>query len=171
MAKHIVDENEGTGYHNYQPNQRVRIVLVALALPADQEEAIVADYNSAILTGAMSASDAVLLDWRYIVPLEQSPIVTLGSDPSEDDAFLIAEKLGLLQLADALPKLYLMPTYNGHADDAEGPFFDEAARLRRARHLHGKIEDGVYFRLDVYRHIAPFMQAYSNGDLEREETA
>ena len=69
------------------------------------------------------------------------------------------------------PKLYLVPTYAGRADDAEGPFFDEDARLRRARHLHGKIEDGVYYRLDVYRHIAPYMQAYSNGALEGEEAA
>ena len=82
----------------------MRIILVALALPADEEESIVADHNSAMLTGAMCASDA-MLDWRSSFRSNKARLLP-GLNPSEDDAFQIADELGLLHDVVRMPGVY-----------------------------------------------------------------
>jgi hypothetical protein len=72
---------------NYTPHQAARIVTIQVAVSAATGIDEIADCFTGILTDAMCDTDTLVLDWQYLTPLEESPVVTLGADPDEGDAF------------------------------------------------------------------------------------
>ena len=72
--------------HKIQTNQKVRILQLEIAIPADAIDAEVRDEISALLTGAGIADlGGNLLDWRY-TGAERA--ATAGDDPQEGEIFI-----------------------------------------------------------------------------------
>jgi hypothetical protein len=77
--------------HKLQPNQKVRILTLQIAVPADEKPSVVADELSEMLTGAIAKETSNILDWQYVLPdggPETGNIVTVPDDPEEGEAFL-----------------------------------------------------------------------------------
>jgi len=71
--------------YKIQANQKIRILQLEIAVPADAEDAEVRDEISALLTGAgIAALDGNLLDWRY-TGIERQAFA--GDDPLEGEIF------------------------------------------------------------------------------------
>jgi hypothetical protein len=84
--------------HNVQPNQKVRILQVEIAVPANAEDSEVRDEISALLTEAGLASpESHLLDWRY-TGIERSVIAS--DDPHEEAIF--TSNAGNMELPGAI---------------------------------------------------------------------
>ncbi|MFZ5903189.1 MAG: hypothetical protein ACOYZ8_06540 [Chloroflexota bacterium] len=72
--------------HAVQPNQRVRILTLQIAVADDADPDSVADEISELLSENGICSDAShILDWRYLT--EYQPVVTAGDDPEEGEVF------------------------------------------------------------------------------------
>ena len=77
--------------HKLQPNQKVRILTLQIAVPADADSSVVADELSELLTGATADEASNILDWQYVLPHggpETGNTVTVSDDPQEGEAFL-----------------------------------------------------------------------------------
>ncbi|MEW6405105.1 MAG: hypothetical protein AB1649_25190 [Chloroflexota bacterium] len=71
--------------HKTQANQKVRILQLEIAVPADAVDAEVRDEISALLAGAgIVALDSNLLDWRY-TGVERE--IVASDDPQEGEIF------------------------------------------------------------------------------------
>ena len=71
--------------HKTQADQKVRILQLEIAVPADVEDAEVRDEISALLSEAgIAALDGNLLDWRYTGIERQA---SAGEDPQEGEIF------------------------------------------------------------------------------------
>ena len=71
--------------HKTQTNQKVRILQLEIAVPADAEDAEVRDEISALLTEAgIAALDGNILDWRYT---DVERVVTAADNPQEGEIF------------------------------------------------------------------------------------
>lgn len=73
--------------HYYKPNQRVKVITLQIAVPANLDENEIADGIISIMTGSQNE---FLLDWRYKDPKKQvDKIVTMSKEPEEGEAFLL----------------------------------------------------------------------------------
>lgn len=82
--------------HNVEPGQKVKIVTIEIAVPADMDEGALADGISALLTeSGICAQDTPeggtgikpwVLDWRY-VDQGMPDIVVASDDPEEGEIF------------------------------------------------------------------------------------
>ncbi|MBU1749192.1 MAG: hypothetical protein KKA73_16020 [Chloroflexi bacterium] len=71
--------------HNVQPNQKVRIVQLEVAVPGDADPGEIADLFSNMLSGALVLEpDGLILDWAY-TGLQR--YVTAPADPAEGEVF------------------------------------------------------------------------------------
>lgn len=71
--------------HKVQENQKVRIIPIEIAVPADADEAEVADEISALLSESGTAnSESAILDWRRV---DRERLVQVGADPEEGEVF------------------------------------------------------------------------------------
>jgi hypothetical protein len=72
--------------HAVAQHQRVRILTIQIAVPADADPDSVADEISTLLTeNGICSDDSHILDWRYLT--EYQPVVTAGEDPDEGEVF------------------------------------------------------------------------------------
>jgi hypothetical protein len=77
--------------HKLQPNQKVRILTLQIAVPADEKPSVIADELSEMLTGAIAEETSNILDWQYVLPdggPKTDNVVTVPDDPEEGEAFL-----------------------------------------------------------------------------------
>lgn len=73
--------------HKVQPNQKAKLIVIELAVPADTPDAEVSDEISAILTEkGICDPQSSILDWRYIT--EYRPVVKAGDYPDECEIFV-----------------------------------------------------------------------------------
>ena len=71
--------------HKVQTNQKIRILQLEIAVPADAEDAEVCDEISALLTEAgIAALDGNILDWRYTGAERE---IVASDDPREGEIF------------------------------------------------------------------------------------
>ena len=71
--------------HKTQADQKVCILQLEIAVPADAEDAEVRDEISALLTEAgIAALDGNILDWRYTSAERE---IVAGDDPQEGEIF------------------------------------------------------------------------------------
>ena len=71
--------------HKVQTNQKIRILQLEIAVPADAEDAEVCDEISALLTEAgIAALDGNILDWRYTGAERE---IVASDDPQEGEIF------------------------------------------------------------------------------------
>ena len=74
--------------HKVTPGQKVRILTVQLAVPADANPSSVADEMTDLLTGATAEDTSNILDWQYLgCTPETGEIVTAADDPEEGEIF------------------------------------------------------------------------------------
>lgn len=72
--------------HAVQPNQRVRILTLQIAVADDADPDSVADEISELLSeNGICAEDSHILDWRYLT--EYQPVVTASDNPEEGEVF------------------------------------------------------------------------------------
>ncbi len=72
--------------HAVQPNQRVRILTVQIAVAADSDPDSVADEISELLSeNGICAEGSLILDWRYLT--EYQPVVTASDHTEEGEVF------------------------------------------------------------------------------------
>jgi hypothetical protein len=77
--------------HKVQPNQKVRILTLQIAVPESARPSRVADELSEMLTGAIADRNSHVLDWQYVLPHggpETSNIVMASAAPEEGEVFL-----------------------------------------------------------------------------------
>lgn len=73
--------------HKVKPKQKVRIVSISIAVPADVAKGKVADEISALLSENGAANpDSIVLDWMYLTDIERSAIAPEG-DVQEGEIF------------------------------------------------------------------------------------
>jgi hypothetical protein len=74
--------------HKVKPGQKVRILTIQIAVPADTDPSMIADEMSEMLTGATSDARSNILDWQYqgCTPA-QGEIVIASGDPEEGEIF------------------------------------------------------------------------------------
>ena len=72
--------------HKVQPNQKVRLFAIEIAVPADAELESVFDEISALLTeNGMCNNDSHILDWHYLI--DYQPVIEAGVDVEEAEIF------------------------------------------------------------------------------------
>ncbi|MBI3340139.1 MAG: hypothetical protein HY022_08415 [Chloroflexi bacterium] len=72
--------------HAVQPNQRVRILTIQIAVADDADPESVADEISELLSeNGICAEGSHILDWRYLT--EYQPAVTASDNPEEGEVF------------------------------------------------------------------------------------
>jgi hypothetical protein len=72
--------------HAIQSNQRIRILIIQIAVPDDAEPDAVADELSWLLSENGICSDSSnILDWHYLT--EYQPQVIAGDKPEEGEVF------------------------------------------------------------------------------------
>jgi hypothetical protein len=72
--------------HAVQPEQRVRILTIQMAVPDEADLDAVADEISELLSeNGMCCEGSHILDWRYLT--EYQPVVTASEDPKEGEIF------------------------------------------------------------------------------------
>ena len=72
--------------HAVQPNQRVRILTIQIAVADDADPDSVADEISELLSENGICNDGShILDWRYLT--EYQLVVTASGDPEEGEVF------------------------------------------------------------------------------------
>lgn len=76
--------------HLYKPRQRVKIINIQIAVPADLSENEVSEGVLTMMERAFDRQKPFLLDWRYQNPKKQmEKIVELSGDPEEGESFLL----------------------------------------------------------------------------------
>ncbi len=72
--------------HKVQPNQKVRLLAIEIAVPADAEPGLVYDEISALLSeNGICNDDSHILDWHYLN--DYQPIVKAGAKVEEAEIF------------------------------------------------------------------------------------
>ena len=72
--------------HAVQPNQRVRILTIQIAVADDADPDSVADEISELLSeNGICAEGSHILDWHYLT--EYQPAVTASDNPEEGEVF------------------------------------------------------------------------------------
>lgn len=73
--------------HKIKPGQKVRILTIQIAVPADADPNTIADEMSEMLTGATADENSNILDWQYLDGPKRETIVTASDDPEEGEIF------------------------------------------------------------------------------------
>jgi len=72
--------------HAVEPNQRVRILTLQIAVADEADPDSVADEISELLSeNGICSEGSHILDWHYLT--EYQPVVTAGDDPEEGEVF------------------------------------------------------------------------------------
>ncbi len=72
--------------HQVQPNQKIRLLAIEIAVPADAELDSVFDEISALLTeNGVCNNDSHILDWQYLI--DYQPVIKAGAKVEEAEIF------------------------------------------------------------------------------------
>jgi hypothetical protein len=73
--------------HKIQGGQKVRILTLQVAVPANADPSQVADEFTEMLTCATAEEDSNVLDWQYLDGPENDTIIIASEDPEEGEIF------------------------------------------------------------------------------------
>jgi hypothetical protein len=154
--------------HKVQPNQKVRVLTLQIAVSESAQPSRVADELSEMLTGAIADRNSYVLDWQYVLPHgapETNNIVMASAAPEEGEVFLDDVLTAVIFSPDERHKLSKQNVLL--SADGALTLIHILSKVLEKGYLQGEIPDKILLTLYGARISADFQAAIDAGIVVR----